>query len=47
MDKTGEVSLRGNQWQRLFRWHRMQNVNEEGDGNKEDNNSQQQKLKFA
>lgn len=31
MDKTGDVSIRGNQWQRLLRWQRGQKVNEEGE----------------
>ncbi|XP_044071602.1 cyclic nucleotide-gated cation channel alpha-4 [Siniperca chuatsi] len=31
MDKTGDVSAGGNQWQRLLRWQREQKVNEEGE----------------
>uniref|UniRef100_A0A665UV26 Cyclic nucleotide gated channel subunit alpha 4 n=1 Tax=Echeneis naucrates TaxID=173247 RepID=A0A665UV26_ECHNA len=31
MDKPGDTTFRGNQWQRLFRWHRGQKVNEEGE----------------
>ncbi|KAM9347815.1 cyclic nucleotide-gated channel alpha-4 [Symphorus nematophorus] len=51
MDKTGDVSVRGNQWQRLLRWHRGQKVNEEGqDGDKDEgkrNTSLNQKLKVS
>lgn len=49
MDKTGDVSIRSNQWQRLLRWHRGQKVNEEGeDGVKDEgkrNINLDQKLK--
>ncbi|XP_041662305.1 cyclic nucleotide-gated cation channel alpha-4 [Cheilinus undulatus] len=39
MDKRGDVSNRGNKWQRLLRWHRGQKVNEEGgNGVKEEGN---------
>ncbi|XP_074514282.1 cyclic nucleotide-gated channel alpha-4 [Sebastes fasciatus] len=31
MDKTGDVRIRGNQWQRLLRWQRGQKVTEEGE----------------
>ncbi|XP_019960662.2 cyclic nucleotide-gated channel alpha-4 [Paralichthys olivaceus] len=31
MDKTGDVNVRGNKWQRLARWHHGQTVNEEGE----------------
>lgn len=30
MDKTEDVSLRGNRWQRLVRWHRTQGADGEG-----------------
>lgn len=34
MDKTADVSVRRNQWQRILRWHQKQRV-EDGDvGNK-------------
>lgn len=37
MNKTGAVPVKGNQWQRLFRWHQGQKVSEEGeDGVKEE-----------
>ncbi|XP_022054726.2 cyclic nucleotide-gated cation channel alpha-4 [Acanthochromis polyacanthus] len=39
MDKTGEVSIRSSQWQRLLRWHLGQKANEEGeDGDKKEEN---------
>ncbi|XP_068592748.1 cyclic nucleotide-gated channel alpha-4 [Cebidichthys violaceus] len=31
MDKTGDVSIGGNQWQRLLRWQRKKKVSEEGE----------------
>ncbi|XP_044222126.1 cyclic nucleotide-gated cation channel alpha-4 [Thunnus albacares] len=31
MDKTGDVSIRSNEWQRLLRWHRRQKVKDEGE----------------
>ena len=31
MDKIGNVSIRGNQWQRLLQWHRGEKVTEEGE----------------
>lgn len=37
MNKTGDFSIRGNQWQRLLRWHRGQKDNEGGqDGVKDE-----------
>lgn len=49
MDKSGEVSIRGKQWQRLLRWHRGQKENEEGgdgvkEGGKQTNNTFNMKL---
>lgn len=35
MDKTGDLSIRRNQWQRLLKWHRGQKVNEGQDGVKD------------
>nr|XP_046260159.1 cyclic nucleotide-gated cation channel alpha-4 [Scatophagus argus] len=50
MDKTGVISVTGNQWQRLLRWHRGQKVNEEEeDGVKDEekrNTSLDQKFKI-
>ncbi|KAM7379953.1 hypothetical protein PAMP_003285 [Pampus punctatissimus] len=31
MDKTGDVSVRSNEWQRLLRWHRRQKVKDEAE----------------
>ena len=31
MDKTGDISIRSNEWQRLLRWHRRQKVKDEGE----------------
>ncbi|KAM3862334.1 cyclic nucleotide-gated channel alpha-4 [Diretmus argenteus] len=40
MDKTGEVSIGNNRWQRLFRWRQMQKLDEGGeDNNAEGNNN--------
>lgn len=36
MDKTGDVSIRGSQWQRLLRWHRKQKVEVGEDGVKDE-----------
>ncbi|XP_058470654.1 cyclic nucleotide-gated cation channel alpha-4 [Solea solea] len=36
MDKTGDVHVKGNQWQRLLRWHRGQKANEEGEDGAKD-----------
>ncbi|XP_045909945.1 cyclic nucleotide-gated cation channel alpha-4 isoform X3 [Micropterus dolomieu] len=36
MDKSGDVSVRGNQWQRLLRWQQGQKVNKEGEDGVED-----------
>lgn len=36
MDKTGDVSIRGNQWQRILRWQRKQKVEDGEDGVKDE-----------
>ncbi|XP_049904056.1 cyclic nucleotide-gated cation channel alpha-4 [Epinephelus moara] len=40
MDKTGDVGIRRNQWQRLFRWQRGQKVTEEGEDGVKDEGKQ-------
>nr|XP_033472460.1 cyclic nucleotide-gated cation channel alpha-4 [Epinephelus lanceolatus] len=40
MDKTGDVGIRRNQWQRLFRWQRRQKVTEEGEDGVKDEGKQ-------
>lgn len=49
MDKTADVSVRRNQWQRILRWHQKQRV-EDGDvGDKNEgkhDTNPGQKLKF-
>lgn len=44
MDKTGDVSIRGNQWQRILRWHRKQKV-EGGEDGVEDEEKRDTNLK--
>ena len=36
MDKTGDVGVRGKQWQRLLRWHRGQKRTEDGEDGAKD-----------